>query len=444
MSDVLNDKSQYSLGDLRPARSRHNWARSATALVTDTIVVGGIDGQVVAYEPDSTPHDDWLAPGDPFIDGSSGPGDTTTVGFSDTKDTSNENSSGTGQSYVVSLTERDGILVAGERGPEGYVSVLSSSTGDRLWRYATADDVGTATRESLLFQPYVVDVAVSDGTTVAAARRYDRDGESRTWSSIVLGFGSNGDVRWRYHARASPIALEMDDERVAVAYNRCTEQHRNGLVILDVDTGEPIVKWDPGTVGDRRVGDVAFVDDGLAVASHGDKHGYLLDRDGDEQWHVDLASEKSVDGETVYAYPNHVCSASGTAVFVTGNTYAESTRDPDARHPREHTAIAVDGGEVAWTHGVGGFARDVSANGSLVAVPSAQNFRERTADTHAVHLFDSRRGHLDSRSIPGIASAAALGNDTLAVVEEPVEYHDEGITRGAYRLHTWQVDDGDR
>ncbi|MFB6068855.1 MAG: transcriptional regulator, partial [Halobacterium sp.] len=261
-----------------------------------------------------------------------------------------------------------------------------------------------------------------------------------------LGFDADGDVRWRYHARASPIALAVDANggRVAVAYNRCTDHHVHGLVVLDVDAGDPVAFWDPGTEGDRRVGDVAFVDGDVAVASHGDEHGYLLDADGGERWRVDLGSERAVDGETVYAYPNHVCAAAGTAVFVTGNTYAESTRDPDARHPREHTAVAVDGGDVAWTHDVGGFARGVSANGPLVAVPSAQHFRERTADAHAVHLLDARRGHVASESIPGIASAAALGDDALAVVEEPVEYHDEGVTHGAHRLHAWRVDGAGR
>jgi hypothetical protein len=408
----LADETQYSLGALDPAGSRHNWARAAVTVADGTVFVGGAGGRVSAYRP-AAADPVWSAPGD-----------------------------GDPDRYAVSLAERDGTLVAGQRGPDGRVAALSAATGDRRWAYATVDDVGAATRESLLFQPYVVDVAVTDDTIVAAARRYERDGGERTWSSVVLGFDPDGDVRWRYHARASPIALDADADgrRVAVAYNRCTDHHDHGLVVLDLDSGDPVTNWDPGTEGDRRVGDAAVVAGGLAVASHGDKGGHLLDDTGGERWRIDLASERTVDGETVYAYPNHVRVADGTAVFVTGNTYAESTRDPDARHPREHTVVAVVDGDVAWTHDVGGFARGVSADGSLVAVPSAQHFRERTAKAHAVHLFDARRGHVASRSIPGIAAAAALGDGTLAVVEEPVAYHDEGVTRGAHRLHTWRVD----
>jgi outer membrane protein assembly factor BamB len=410
---MLTDERRRSLGELDPAGSRHNWARSAVTVADGTVFAGGTGGRVTAARPDTTPVEEWSVAAD------------------------------TDDRYVVSLAAGDGTLVAGLRGPDGAVAALSAATDDRRWRYATVADVGTATAASLLSQPYVVDVAVTAGTTVVAARRYERDGEERTWSSVVLGFDPDGDVRWRYCARASPIALDVDADagRVAVAYNRCTDAHVHGLVVLDVDTGDLVVNWDPGTEGDRRVGDVAFVDGTVAVASHGDKHGYLLDADGGERWRVDLASEHAIDGETVYAYPNHVVAADGTAVFVTGNTYAESTRDPDTCHPREHTVVAVDGGEVAWTHGVGGFARGVAADGSLLAVPSAQHFRERTADTHAVHLLDARRGHLDSRPVPGIASAVDLADGVLAVVEEPVEYHDEGVTHGAYRLHTWRVDD---
>ncbi|WP_251331261.1 PQQ-binding-like beta-propeller repeat protein [Haloplanus pelagicus] len=414
---MLTDERRRPLGDLDPAESRHNWARSAATVADGTVVAGGVGGRLTAERPDATPAERWS---------------TTAADPSAIVD-----------SYVVSLAARDGTLVAGERGPDGHVAALSAATGDRRWRYATAADVGTATTESLTFQPYVVDVAVG-GRTVAAARRYDRDGESRDWSSVVLGFDPDGDVRWRYPARAAPLALDARHSRVAVAYNRCTDAHAHGLVVLDADTGAPVMNWDPGTEGDRRVGDVAFLGDGVAVASHGDKHGYLLDADGGERWRVDLASERRVGGETVYAYPTHVRAAGDAAVFVTGNTYAESTRDPDARHPREHTIAAVDDGDLTWTHPVGGFARDVAADGSLVAVPSAQHFRERRADTHAVHLFDADRGHLDSRSIPGIAAAVALDGDTLAVVEEPVEYHDEGVTHGAFRLHTWRVDADER
>lgn len=416
MNDVFADETRYSLGDLDPARSRHNWTRSATFVAGDVVFAGRLGGSMTAYRPDSSPPEAWTS--------------------SSNRDT--DDPSGARDRYVVSLAHHEDLLVAGERGPEGYVTAISAATGETRWQYATVDDVGPATQDSLLFQPYVVDVSVSDGTTVAASRRYERDGQRRDWSSVVVGFDSNGDVRWRYGARASPIALDVADGRVAVAYNRCPEGH--GLVVLDGDSGTPILRWDPDTDGDRRVGDVGFVADGVAVASHGDKRGYLLDADGCEVWHVDLASERRVGDETVYAYPNQVCASDGVAVFVTGNTYAESTREPDARHPRQHTAIAVDEGEIAWTHEVGGFARDVSANGSLVAVPSAQNFRERTSDTHAVHLFDARGGHRGSRSIPGIASASALGTDTLAVVEEPVEYHDENVVHGSYRLHTWKID----
>lgn len=403
---------QRSLGDLDPARSRHNWARSAVNVANGTVLVGGPDGRATALgiRPGSGTEPRWT--------------------------------SEVGSGYVVSLTATNGRVAAGSRGADAAVSVLSSATGARQWSHAAAGEVGTAADDSLLAQPYVVDIDVAAGAAkgddviVAAIRRDARSGGDRSWSSVVLGFDPGGSVRWRHAAAASPVALDVDAGRVAVAYNRRPDGG-DGLVVLDAVTGDRLLSWDPDAPGDRRVGDVAFADGNIAVASHADKRGSLLDPDGTERWRVDLGTPQSVGSETVYAYPTHVCAADGPAVFVTGNTFAASTRDPDARHPGEHTVTAVEDGEVAWSHGIGGFARDVSSSGSRIAVPSAQHFRRRDADTHAVHVFDAGDGHLAERSIAGIASSAAIGDGTLAAVEEPVEYHDEEVTRGSHRLHTW-------
>ncbi|RYJ14160.1 transcriptional regulator [Halogeometricum borinquense] len=394
--------NRTELGDLEAAASRHNWARSAVAAAAGRVFVGTNDGQVSAF--------------DSALD--------------------SELWSADGATSVVSMAATDDFLVVGERGEDSSLRVLDPETGERRWEYATTDDIGTATKESLFFYPYIVDVAVTDDRVIAAARRYERDGDERVWSSVVLGFDRDGAVQWRYRVGASPIALTVENGRVAVAYNRCPKPDQDGLVVLDSETGDTLTTWDPDTDEDRRVGDVAFADGDIAVCCHGDKRGYLLDSDGHEQWGFDLATKQDIDGETVYAYPNHVCVADGVAVFVTGNTFAESTRDPDARHPDEHTAFAVENGEQLWTHSNGGFARAARSSDGRAIIPSAQNFRRRSAETHGVHTFDAEEGHVETDSIAGIPTAVAVGDDVLAVVEEPVEYHDEGVTHGAYRLHT--------
>ncbi|AFZ71378.1 outer membrane protein assembly factor BamB family protein [Natronobacterium gregoryi] len=410
----LEREIRVLLGDLGPAASRHNWRRSAVAVGEECVFAGLADGRVVAYDlTDGEPRERWSVAGD-------------------------------GERYVVSIAVADGYLVVGERGPEGRIRVHSSETGDLLWEYVTAEDVGSPADETFFAQPFVVDVRVADGTVVAASRRYERDGDLQQWSSVVYGFDLEGGLEWAYNARASPIAFDVDDRRVAVGYNRCppNHDHDHGLVVLDRETGDEIANWDPGTSGERRVGDVSLTDAGIAVASHGDKHGYFLDDDCGEGWGIDLASERDLDGETLYAYPNHATVVDGTAVFVTGNTFAEETRDPDGRHPHEHTAVGVDleDGTKRWSHDVRGFARGVARDGDLVVIPSTQNFRERDAETHAVHVIEPETGPIERRPIEGISTVASLSNDRLAVIEEPVEYHDEGVTRGAYRLHTWRLE----
>ncbi|SEL25210.1 outer membrane protein assembly factor BamB family protein [Haloferax larsenii] len=399
MADFTNHRE---LGPLDAARSRHNWARSAVAAADGRVVAGTADGRLVAFDSalDSV---QWDA---------------------------------TGDHRIVSMAATDDCLVVGERGGDGTLRAFDPETGTERWSYATTDDIGTATKDSLFFLPYVVDVAVTENRVVAAARRYERDGEKRVWSSVVLGFDHDGAVQWRFRAAASPIALDTDGDRVAVAYNRCPDPEQDGLVVLDAESGDSLTTWDPELDAERRVGDVAFAGDDIAVCCHGDKRGYLLDSDGRERWSVDLAVKEPIGDETVYAYPNHVCVADGVAVFVTGNTFAESTRDPDARHPQEHTAFAVEDGEILWTHDIGGFARGVEAVGERALIPSAQNFRRRSADTHGVHVFDAEEGHSETTALSGIPTALAVGDGLLAVVEEPVEYHDEEVTHGAYRLHS--------
>jgi len=287
-------------------------------------------------------------------------------------------------------------------------------------------------------QPYVVDCVASDTRLFAAARRYERDGEARTWHSTVYAFDPDGNIDWTYSVDASPIALglDADSDRLAVGYNRCLGDHDHGLVVLDTATGEPAWMWDPGTEGDRRVGDVSFDGDQLAITSHGDKRGYLLGAGGRQQWRIDLAVPTDIDGETLYAYPNHVDAHNGRVAFVTGNTYPEEGREAEGRHPNEHRIVAVDSdGRELWDGDLGGFVNGLATHGDQLVVPCAQNFRVRDAATHALRRFDLATGETGQYSVDGIATAAAVDGDTIALVEEPIVYHDEGEERGSYRLH---------
>lgn len=395
------------LGEIEPAGSRHNWARSALAAADGRVFVGTDDGRIAAY--------------DSALDGPLWSLDTG--------------------ARTVSMAVDD-VLLVGERSAGGRVRVIDPATGEGRWAYATTADVGTAARESLFSLPYVVDVAVTDRRLVAAVRRDERDGDTRVCLSVVLGFDRDGAVRWRYACDASPIALATDaaGDRVAIAYNRGGDVDHPGLVVVDADTGRQRTAWTPETDGDRLVGDIAFVGDDLAVASHADKRGYLVDPAGRERWSVDLATERTVGGETVYAYPTHVTAVGERVVFVTGNTFAESSRDPDASHPREHTALGVDAGDGSpvWTHPVGGFSRSTIAVGDRVVVAAAQHFRRRSAATHGVHVVGPD-GAAETGSLVGIPTALAAVDDGIVVLEEPVSYHDEPGTHGAYRLHLLAV-----
>jgi outer membrane protein assembly factor BamB len=396
------------LGDIDPAGSRQRGRRSAVALTDDHVVVGTAAGDVRAFERASG-RERWYAPG---RDGGS----------------------------IVAAVPFDGGVVVGERSAAGAVRAYDDS-GDLRWRVETAEDVGSPQQETRFFQPFVADIAAAGDRCYVAARRYERDsgapeGERRHFESVVYAFEGNGEEAWRYRTDASPIAVVADGERVAVAYNRCPGDYQHGLAVLDGADGSKRLCWDPGTDGLRRVGDVALVEDGVVCCSHGDYRGYRLDSRGRTRWRVDLGCPVEREEETVYTYPNHVHATDNGAVFVTGNTYPQEGRETDARHPAEHTAIGVTAsGERRWTADIAGFASGLGTAGDTVAVPAAQHFRERDPATHGCQVLSVGAGPRRALETPGIASAAAADSGGVAVVEEPVVYHDEGDRRGTYKLH---------
>ncbi len=395
------------LGDVDPAGSRHQGRRSAVALTEEAVVVGTADGRVRAFDR-TTGTAQWHT--------------------SDSPDAS-----------IVTAVTHDGNIVVGERGPQGSVRVYDGD-GSLRWRYDTAADVGTPQKDTRFFLPFVVDAVSAEGRLYVASRRYERrgdrpDGKRRHFESVVYAFEGSGEVAWRYRTDASPIALDCDGERLAVAYNRCPGDHQDGLVVLTAADGSACLRWDPGTEGQRRIGDVSLVEDGVVCTCHGDYRGYRLDADGTVEWAVDLAVPRDIDGETVYAYPNHVHATEEGVVFVTGNTYPEDGREAEALHPVEHTAFGyTSDGNRRWKASVDGFASGIATDGVAVAVPCAQNFRRRDAGAHGCHRCHVRDGHADTLDTEGIATAAAIADGTLALVEEPVVYHDDGTERGAYRL----------
>jgi hypothetical protein len=408
MSESEFSKERVPLGDVQPVGSRGMWQRSAMALVDGRAIVG-TDGRIRAVPTASDGEKEWAVETD--------------------------------DEYVVSLAAGpNGAITAGGRGENGTITAINAD-GTVRWRYRTVEDLGSAQKNSLFFLPYVVAI-VTDGERIyVAARRYERDGEDRVFRSVVYAFSSNGELAWSYRADASPIALDSRGERLAIAYNRCSGDHQCGLVVLETSSGNERLTWDPGTNGDRRVGDVSLLAEGVAVASHGDYRGYCLDKSGSERWSVDLACPIEVGEETLYAYPNHACATGEGIVFVTGNTYPEEGREAEGRHPREYTISSYDfDGSERWHASLSGWASELAANGETVAVPCAQHFRDRDPATHGVRLFDLADGPATEYATEGIVTAVALNDEHVVAIEEPVEYHDGDAVHGEYRLHRFAHD----
>lgn len=409
MSSLANT---VDLGVVDPARSRHAGRRSAVTVGSETVIAGTADGTVRAYARDSLASR-WVV--EPEADRADDPS-------------------------IVSAAICDETVIVGERSAAGEIRGYDLESGEPRFRYKTADDIGSPAKETRFFLPFVVDIETASGRAYVAARRYERDGGDRSFESVIYALDPDGTIRWRYRTDASPISLDAAGDRLAVAYNRCPGEYQHGLAVLDATTGEERWHWDPGTEGQRRVGDVSLLSDGVAVASHGDYRGYRLESGGAVRWRVGLATPRQVGDETLYAYPNHVHASDAGFVFVTGNTYAEQSRETDRLHPNEHTVFGYSlAGERRWETDIGGFATGVDADGNRVAVPAAQHFRSRDPDGHGVSTFDVQKGWLQTTETEGVVTSTALEGNELIAVEEPVSYHDDDRTHGRYRLRTEPV-----
>jgi len=350
------DFRRVPLGQIETARSRHMWTRSAVHVAESggLVVTGTWDGTVTARDAD-TLEARWTVDHPDHA-----------VGIA---------------SLEAAIDEgADTIVVAG-RGEMGTIAAYDAETGDRRWRYDTADDVGEAVKETVFYLPYVVALETgtdSDGNEwlYAAARRYERDGETRRWHSTVYAFDADGSVRWTYETDASPIALDLDSsgERLAVGYNRCMGEHDTGLVVvLEADSGDLAWTWDPGTDGDRRVGDVSVDGDSIAVSrvtatNAATCSGLAVLSAGTST----SPSRPKLRGETLYAYPNHAYANDGRVAFVTGNTYAAvESRETESRHPNEHRIAAFDAdGDLVWDDEVRGFVHGLAADDGRLVTPA--------------------------------------------------------------------------
>ncbi|QLD89841.1 PQQ-like beta-propeller repeat protein [Natronomonas salina] len=404
------------LGDVNPCGSRQAGRRSGVTTTDDGPVVGLADGRVRAFDPEGTER--WTADGE--------------------------------GSAITLVPFGDGVIV-GERSARGAIRYLEA--GEERWRHDATDAIGEPTKDTRFFLPMVVDASVDGDTAYVAARRYERRGDQRHFESTVYALAPDGTVRWRHAADASPIAVvpfesgaadrreaterESGDggtaSGVAVAYNRCPGDHDDGLVVLDGD-GRERWTWDPDRGAQRRVGDVAATAEGLVVASHADYRGYRL-TDGAVDWAVDLGIALDR-GDRVYAYPNHVHATDSGVAFLTGNSFPEEGRETDERHPDEQSAFGYSlNGEERWRAEVGGFAHEIDADGDRLLVPVAQHFRDRDPVVHGWRLFDVADGLVETIDCEGVVTAAGLDGNRLALVEEPVRYHDDGEVRGGYALH---------
>jgi len=326
-------------------------------------------------------------------------------------------------SAVSSLASTAERVIVGHRGPEGRVSAFERDSGRVQWEYITAEDVGSPKCTAHHAQPTVVDTLGTPELSYIAARRVEQDeaGRQTVSSSVVYAFTADGSLQWAYDTEWPVSGISQNDGQLVVSYRNCPTKD-GSVLLLDAETGVRQGQWSPTPEG-GAVGDITTSEEVIAVASHADQYGYLLDHTGAMRWSVNIGGEYTLGPEKVYTHPEYVVIADELVLFVTGQTQREA--HAPGRHPAAQTVIAVSlaDGTFAWKYQLHGQPLDVSHCHSQIAIATTN---PRT-NGGMISVLSTDGEALTETHIDGIPTAVDCATDEVAVL---AEHHDIQLEQG--------------
>jgi len=367
-------------------------------------------------------------------------------------------------------------LLVGEKSRDAYLYCFNGKTGEKLWRYKTARELGEVFLPiNKSEEPKVARIAVDTRgiawVTVSMYHKGKKDGKEHFFNaSQILCFDiTTGKCKHRFqgkgHIDSRPYWIEVtaDGKYVVFGNWKTSETYPGAAYCLSGETGEelwkfvckPLVNWDIGTWMSPSVSN----DGKYAVVYLYDGRAFLFDNQEMIRskgkalplWEKNISTPVNVGGVPVYGSPNISWTDGEEALFSVGTSYVcpgarKVSRLPPIEHPNSNTILVYDrDGKLKWKWNTGGYTQRIHISPEYLAVPVAQNILTKQTKIHGVYLFDRKTDGSATEKllwfyrVEGIAIDAAVSPDGryVAVLEAPIDI-EPGRGRnviGEYRLH---------
>lgn len=362
----------------------------------------------------------------------------------------------TGNITDIAFSQDSSRLFVGERSPDAYVYSFDAKSGEELWKYRTAIDIGT----DIKYQPAVYRIKATDSSIYAAVSRYWKNGKY-SLVSRVYRFEPDGNLVWKlpasknYDLSINWLDASRDGKTIVFTTGDWTNSLEAEAIIYSIDENANL-RWSYTIKPLKTYFTSAAVWQGIAISDDSitaltsDGRAYLFSnanasKTGSYEWEADIGTPIEVTKIPIYAYGDSTIIAGENVLYLTGYTFP--TYYPNKapmEHPNATSLIAYDKqGNFSWNYKVEGYSRGIpiSEDNKYVALAVGKNILTKDTSSHGVYVLNlERKGGASSRlewvyKTEGVAIASDISPDGkyIAAIEAPVKL-ESGETIGEHRM----------
>lgn len=356
---------------------------------------------------------------------------------------------------------RDGQRIyVGEQSPTGQVYALSADNGDVLWRFSSADGVGS--EPSLRSNPTVTRIVVDTQDRVyLSAYRFQMNGKAKKdYFSKLYALDKQANVLWQYPPNKVMDSwvnwFDLADSYDTLAFSTCNYdlqddmQYLQNLYFLDTTTQtikreEYIQPLQPFKRTVMRSSPNYSADGKYLTGIASDGRGFLFDTQGNLIWQAAVASPRNLNGDWLNAIGRESMIVGQNVVFTTLNTFNRNNwqLSTPVEHPGDNSIFVFDlQGNFQHKYKAAGNIEDINSTEQLLAAAIGRNVRLQTYQGHGAMLINlGERTEPQLYPTPGPLQSVAISANRkfLAGIETPAQT-ESGKIIGEYRLHIWEIE----